>query len=175
AVAEEATLNAFMREPGSLEDHTRGLVPPPPVPPDPPELACERFARNRLHGARGQTSAARVFKQPIADLDHAPHRVEVAKRDAAEERSVDRVLDDVRDEDAAGAHLREQLSQSSTQLVLVKWGHSDLAADAGVAERGCDDWNVPLLGMARDNGPVDIEAVRYRESGEGRLGHRGRS
>jgi hypothetical protein len=133
---------------------------------DPPEPARERLARDGPHGKRGETPAAGVREEPVADLDHAPHRVEVAEREAAGQRSVRRVLEHVRDEDAARPQLGDLLAHDRAQHLVREHRHPVLAPDAGVAKRRPDDGDVPLLDLARDEGAVDLEPVRDREDGE---------
>ena len=87
------------------------------------------------------------------------------------DRAVGGVLDHVREEDSACAHLRDQVAQHPAQLVLVERGHSILAADARVAEGRCDDRNVPLLDRPDDERSVDLEAIGNGEDDERSLGH----
>src|SRR5262249_11573565 len=94
--------------------------------------------------------------------------------DAAENRSRCRVLDDIRNEDSARSQFGNAVAQDSAQLVLVERGHAVLPADSRVAKRRRDDWDVPVDDVTGDDGPVDLEALWYREDGEGRLGHRRR-
>jgi hypothetical protein len=63
--------------------------------------ARERVRDHRLHRSRGDAASAGRHEQPVAELDHVAHRVEVVERSAAEQLAGLRVLDQVRRHEAA--------------------------------------------------------------------------
>ena len=94
--AEKALLHTLTLEAEPLEHALRRDVADPHVRLDPVDARRERVLDRTPHDTRGHAAPARSDEEPVADLDGVAQRIEVVKRQPAEELLRVRVLDDIR-------------------------------------------------------------------------------